>query len=275
MAVVYDTPAVPHHPRINWRAVFAGWLVATGIAGLLYVAGLAFGFAALDIRAADVPGKGLGIGTAIWVVLTWVVALFLGGMFASWFDGHDDDTAGTLHGVTVWGLSVTTTALWLALGLGSMHGGRHDDHGPAPMGMAAAAGGNNLVILKAEVDHLLPRDQRGGGDHAEDVVVGALLAGNVDTARTVLTASSSLDTTTVSGALDRLAPVVARAQAEAKDRADRLAHYTSMALWIVFFSGFLALIAAAVGGWAGTVHIHRIYHRRRYEGRPFRGGPAI
>src|ERR1700737_2299586 len=105
------------HASMRWGAIFGGWLVATGIASLMYVAGLALGFTAFDPYNAEATAKGIGMGTAIWVVLTWAVALFLGGMFASWFDGRSDQTIGTLHGVTVWGLSIAASGLLLALGL--------------------------------------------------------------------------------------------------------------------------------------------------------------
>jgi hypothetical protein len=104
------------HP-VRWSAVIAGWLVAVGIAYLLYVAGLAIGFAAFDPHNAEQTAKGFGIGTAIWVALTWAVSLFLGGMYASWFDGSPDETTGTLHGVAVWGLAVSATGLLIALGV--------------------------------------------------------------------------------------------------------------------------------------------------------------
>jgi hypothetical protein len=36
-------------------------------------------------------------------------------------------------------------------------------------------------------------------------------------------------------------------------------------MWIIFFSSLIALVAAAIGGWLGAGHIHRVYHLRRYE----------
>src|SRR5690349_7990493 len=104
-------------PVMRWGAIIGGWLVATGIASMLYVAGLAMGFTAFEPNNAEAAARGIGMGAAGWMVLTWVVSLFLGGMFASWFDGRSDPTMGALHGVTVWGLSVTASGLLLALGL--------------------------------------------------------------------------------------------------------------------------------------------------------------
>jgi len=39
---VFDTPA------LSFKAIFAGWFIATGIAALLYLAGLALGFSSFN-----------------------------------------------------------------------------------------------------------------------------------------------------------------------------------------------------------------------------------
>src|ERR1700676_2347529 len=103
------TTVVDTHPyaTMRWGAIIAGWLVATGIASLMYVAGLALGFSAFDPYNAAATAKGVGIGTAIWMVLTWAVSLFLGGMFASWFYGRPAQTAGSLDGRPGWEPSFT------------------------------------------------------------------------------------------------------------------------------------------------------------------------
>jgi hypothetical protein len=178
------TPSIPvvgvnSYASVRWSAIFAGWIVATGVATLMYVAGLAFGFSVFDPYNAAPSAKGVGIGTAIWIVLTWIVSSFLGGMFASWFDGNADQTVGTLHGVGVWGLAVTATVLFVTLSA------THVSQSGAAAGAAGAT--------------------------------------------------------------------------------DAAAHYAAMAMWVVFLSILLALIAAAAGGWLGAGHIHRVYHMRRYE----------
>ncbi len=120
-------------PRMRWGAIIGGWLVATGIASMLYVAGLALGFSALDPNNPETVAKGIGMGAAAWMVLTWAVSLFLGGMFASWFDGRSDATMGALHGVTVWGLSVAASGLLVVLGLGqAVQGGASLAGGTVP-----------------------------------------------------------------------------------------------------------------------------------------------
>src|SRR6202165_4991149 len=127
------------HASMRWSAIIGGWLVATGIASLMYVAALVIGFTAFDPYKAAATAKGIGTGTAIWMVLTWAVSLFLGGMSESWFDGRADQTVGSLHGVTVWGLSVAASGLLLAVGLTQfVQGGAAIVKGGAMVGAAAA-----------------------------------------------------------------------------------------------------------------------------------------
>ena len=259
------------HPSMKFRAVIAGWLVATGVAGLLYVAGLALGFSSFDAWNAASSSKGIGVGTAIWMIITWAAALFLGGMFASWFDGRNDDTMGALHGVTVWGLSVTMTALWLALGLGHSMSGRGGMMGMHTVGdsargsnPSAMAGGGAVAVLDANIAFQLTGREHDGSAP----IVAALIANHDDTASALLAADTGTTQASAAQALQRLSPQIGLARAEAKTTADRTAHYLAMTLWIAFVSSFLALLAAAVGGWLGASHIHRVYHLRKYPVRP-------
>jgi hypothetical protein len=121
MATVYSeqsaTVAVREHPVMRWGAIFAGWFVATGIAGLLYVFGVAVGFSAFDPRNTELAARGASSGAVVWMILTWGAALWIGGMVASWFDGRNDTEMGVVRGLTVWGLAITATGLLLATGI--------------------------------------------------------------------------------------------------------------------------------------------------------------
>jgi hypothetical protein len=101
---------------LNWSAIFGGWVVATAVAWLLYVLGVAVGFSSIDLSHAETATKAWGIGTRVWLVLTWAASLFMGGLFASWIDGKAHATFGLLNGVAVWGLATTISALLLSLG---------------------------------------------------------------------------------------------------------------------------------------------------------------
>ena len=259
-------------PPLCFKAIFAGWFIATGIAALLYVAGLALGFSSFNAWDAADSAKGIGIGTAIWMVLTWVTALFLGGMFASWFDGRNDDTIGAVHGLTVWGVSMVATAIWIAFGLSqsfttqgavaNLHASESATGGTASAPAAPAA----VMVLDANISRLLSvdgeRDRR-----LSTPVTAALIAGHDDTASALLAAENGATQADMATALAQLAPEIQAARRDAKVAADAAAHYAAMTLWIAFIAAFLALIAAALGGWLGAGRVHRVYHLRRYPGR--------
>lgn len=121
MATVYPQPVDPavvsEIPSMRWGAVFAGWFVATGIGVLLYAFGLAIGLSAFDPWNGASAARGSSAGAIVWMILTWGAALWVGGMFAGWFDGRNDTEMGVVRGLTVWGLSVTAAALLVATGL--------------------------------------------------------------------------------------------------------------------------------------------------------------
>jgi hypothetical protein len=264
---VFDTPP------LSFKAVFAGWFIATGIAALLYIAGMALGFSSFNAWDAAGSAKGIGIGTAIWMVLTWVAALFLGGMFASWFDGRNDDTIGAVHGLTVWGLSMVATAIWVAFGLSQAVTARgaianlHGSETGARTSASAPAMPAAVRILNANIARLVTPDGR--RDHARSApITAALVAGHQDTASALLAAENGASQADMTASLARLAPEIQAARREAKTAADAAAHYAAMTLWIAFISAFLAMLAAVLGGWLGAGHVHRVYHLRRYPGRP-------
>jgi hypothetical protein len=65
--------------------------------------------------------------------------------------------------------------------------------------------------------------------------------------------------------LQGLSAKVDKYKADVQAAADAAARYTATAMWIIFSSSLIALVAAAIGGWLGAGHIHRVYHLRRYE----------
>jgi len=288
--------AIVEYPRMSWGSIIAGWLVATGIASVMYVGGLAIGFSVLDPHDTAAVAKGIGVGTCLWLVLTWVVALFLGGLFASWADGHDDPTMGTVQGVTVWGLSIAASGLLLAIGMGgalssgaSLLNGATMSSGTAAVGASARAAGNadTANLLQAELvervsqQRMQPAVAASAPDQEADTrmpspwvgprtaraVTLALLGGHPDTAKALLRGNTRLSPPAVDGVIQGLAPQVEQARNELKSAADAAAHYSAVAMWILLAAVLLALLAAALGGYLGASHVHRVYHLRRYPRR--------
>ncbi len=280
------TPAVRRRfPAVRWSAIFCGWLVGSGIAWLMYILGLAAGFSAIDVSNLQNAAKGIGIGTGLWLLLTWAVSLFLGGMFAAWFDGKPDPVIGALHGIAVWALAMTVSVLLLASGTASvLQGGSSllkGAAGAAATGVSTAtqSGDETTGALQAEIKQQIAmgiaRSAQGGNnavnpaqvreamdqvDRATTTAIAAdLLRGNTDRAKARLAAETSLAPGEVDQIMQGLTQKSEQYKAQAREAADQAARYTAAAMWAIFVSCLIALIAAAIGGWVGASNIDRVY----------------
>ncbi len=116
-------PAVSSaHPRISWGAIFAGTVMAL-------VAQLAFSLLGLGIGASNAnpysanPVGGLGIGAAIWTLLSVLISLFTGGYVAGRLAGMPRAQDSMLHGLVTFGLTSLLGFYLLTSGLGALIGG--------------------------------------------------------------------------------------------------------------------------------------------------------
>jgi len=307
--VIAAPSTVARQPLMSGLSIVGGWLVAVGIAWLFYVFGLAVGFSAFDVSDSAVTAKGVGVGTAVWVILTWAVSLFLGGMFASWMDGRPDQTVGTLHGVAVWGWAMSITVLLAAFGSanllqggtsllrgGAGANGEQRSGADTPFGHATRALGaqvrravalnnvkpvtnpapGNASDASASAVPVAPTTAvaASGADtrpdnHAIDrettsEVAIDLLRGKPDDATARLAADAGLQPGEAASVIQGLSPQIEKYKADIKEATDQARRYTAAAMWAVFLSCLIALVAAALGGWVGAGHIHRVHDGRTY-----------
>lgn len=156
--------------RLSWGAILAGMFVATALHIVLALLGTAIGFAAWE------PGERvdtLGAGLGIWVVVSGIIALFIGGLITGRLAGILTRGDGALHGVVLWSVS-TILAAWLVMsGLGTVLGGAFGILGRATSaavgGMASGAGqlagqagGIDFGALQQEVERTLEQTQAPG-----------------------------------------------------------------------------------------------------------------
>jgi hypothetical protein len=120
--------------RLSWGAIFAGFIVATMIQITLSVLGVAVGFTTWDVGD---PARDLGVGLGIWIALSALISLFLGGTIAGRLAGVLTRGDGALHGVVVWGVATLVNLWLLATGAGVILGGAFDILGRT---VSAAAG---------------------------------------------------------------------------------------------------------------------------------------
>lgn len=205
--------------RVSWGAIFAGTVIALGTMILLGMMGSAIGFRAVDPAMANATG-GLGIGAAVWWILTSVISLGIGGYVAGQLSGIPDRTSASAHGAAVWGL-VTILTLWLAT---SALGSVFNTATSALSGAARAAG----TAATAATNPNSPVDI--SGQQLENQAEG-VIADVQQQARQLNTPEG-------------------REQAGqfAEDAADTIA----TAAWYAFFASLLALAAAAFAAIKGA-----------------------
>ena len=108
-------------PRIQWSAVFAGWVVGLALQMVLMLFGLGLGAWAIDFRENN-PAEGVPTGAAIWTGLSMLIAAFTGGYVTSRLSAMYRRSDGLYHGIVVWGVNwlvfawLTTTAMAAMIG---------------------------------------------------------------------------------------------------------------------------------------------------------------
>ncbi|MFD2935071.1 hypothetical protein [Spirosoma flavum] len=122
--VYEDRPArMDFMKRISWSAVFAGVLVAIVTQMLLTLLGLGIGLGTIDPLQERNPTAGLGIGSAIWYIISSLLSLFVGGWIAGRLASAPRLFDGIIHGVLTWCLVTLLTIYLLTTTLGSLIGG--------------------------------------------------------------------------------------------------------------------------------------------------------
>lgn len=211
--------------RVSWGAIFAGAVIALGTMFLLGLMGSAIGFRSVDPNAANAVG-GLGIGAAIWWIITSVVALAIGGYVAGRLSGIPDKRSSSAHGAAVWGV-VTIFTLWFAA---SAAGSIFNTATGALTGAVRAAGSVASTAAQTATAPNSPVDV--------DVSQTEIEAAAQDVIRDVRQQAQQIDTQELQN----------QAVAVADDATDAL----STAAWYAFFASLLGLAAAAIAAGAGA-----------------------
>ncbi len=133
MTDIHATSRGPHeaHTLVSWPAVIAGALVAIAVGAMLNLLGVALGAASLnpfDLSRGEAEGFSALAG--IWVALSNLVGLAVGGFVASRTAKYADHHRGLLLGLSVWALAFAA-ALFIA-------------------GMTTAGGVGNILTGAAE-----------------------------------------------------------------------------------------------------------------------------
>jgi MFS family permease len=101
-------------PRISWGAVIAGVILSLTVYLVMSVLGTAIGASLLSPMSSNAT-HGFGFGSGVWVIVTTVLAVFVG----SYFSGRCAPVLGWLHGLLTWAVMTLFVIYAMASFVGS------------------------------------------------------------------------------------------------------------------------------------------------------------
>lgn len=290
--------------RMSWGAVIGGVVSALGVAILLYALGLALGLDVV-VDPSD-PGslRSSGMFTSIWMLVTSLIALFVGGLVAGRGANALTHASATIHGLVMWGLT-TLAAVWLVLNVfGSVISG------VASVGKTAVEAGASAVAGGAEQAGQLAKQLGFDADTAlqpinqrlrqegkpeitaqqlqeatKDVAQNAVRTGRLDREQLVTaigqnTALSRADAQEVAGRVEqqwnegreKVSGTLSQAREKLETGTLKAADVTGKVFWGVFIALALGLASAIGGANVGIGRRQRLWVERPPEGgTPIRG----
>lgn len=133
--------------RISWGGIFAGLFLVLAIQLLLSTLGFGIGLSMVEPGQGGAPNAGtIGIGAAVWWVVTYLIALVAGGYAAARFAGVALRFDGALHGLVTWAFALMVTFYLLTTALGGVIGGAF-----SVVGGALSSAGQGLKAAAPEV----------------------------------------------------------------------------------------------------------------------------
>ena len=131
--------------RVSWGALFAGLVVSLVVMLMLSLLGLGIGLGTINPATEENPLGGVGTGAAIWLGLTALIALFLGGWTTAKLAGSVRGLNGVLHSIVMWGLVTIASFVLMTTAVGALIGG------------AASIVGKGLSVVGSGVAAVAPK----------------------------------------------------------------------------------------------------------------------
>ncbi len=277
--------------RVSWGAIFAGLFVTLAVQLMLTLLGTAIGAGSFDPLQEQNPGRGLGLGAAIWLGVTGLISVWVGACVAGRLSGGPTRSDGMLHGIVTWSASTLAMVLLLATGVSAILGGTAS---LVSRGMAennSQRGGQNggtgsiseqVKNLFPQAGALLPPTGRTEGRQVpgqltglaqQDSELAAALARmeknggaskatqDRDQVVNLLTTKHNMDQAQAQSLVNQwdqqYQQVQTQTEQKAREVGDKAARGVSQGALIGFGALLLGLLAAAWGGWAGTASLPR------------------
>ena len=126
--------------RISWSAIFAGIAITIGVSLLLALLGAGLGASSVKPLQESNPFEGLGRGAIIWMVISGIVASFLGGWTAGFGSGWlATRREALIHGAVTWAVTSLVAVSFITGAAGSLLAGGAGLLGQTISGGARAA----------------------------------------------------------------------------------------------------------------------------------------
>ena len=144
--------------RVSWGAIFAGTAIAMGLMVLFTTLGIGIGAASFDPLYDNESVGGFTTGGAIYIVITQLIALVIGGYVAARLAGIPRTPSALMHGAAVWAVSTLILAYMAVTGAGAAFGAASTVLGNA----AQAAISAGQAVLPDDIDLPSPADIASG-----------------------------------------------------------------------------------------------------------------
>jgi len=263
--------------RISWGAVIAGVVLALAIHMILSMLGLGIGLTTVEPATGGTPdATSLGIGAAVWWVVSSLIAAVAAGYVAARLAGVYNRRDGVLHGLVAWAAMILLSVWLLSSLAGSALGGAFNIMSNAVSGAANAvsqavpqvanAAGLSPEQVQQQVDDLLrsnnaPASREAAKDELVSIM-GRVLTGQQDVEQArqraveIVSQQAGIPPEEAQARIqqleDRATQMRQQAEETARQAAETTAHSLSSASLWSFGALALAAIAAAIGGAAGT-----------------------
>lgn len=296
MSTVLHTPETllvghssPERGRASISAVLVGAVVAVTVGVALTALGTAIGAGLVDATERSTPSAtSMTVGAGVWLLLSNLVGLFVGGMVAGRLSGGASAHDGGLHGLGVWGVAFLF-ALTVMGGLAGQVGGAVSSlvggaASSVATGVTAAAGSAvptmdpQAAVARIRAALTAPENPAQMNSEQRAAEMARLLANRVaqgefagtDRQRLgqLIAAEAGIP---VEDANRRIATYEAEAQRLAREgeeraraAADATAKAASLSAWWFFATMILGALAAWVGatrGWTGVTTVERVQVR--------------
>lgn len=267
---------------INWNSIISGVIFAVALSGIIYLLGSAIGVTVLDPYQLN-SINGLGYGTMAWILLTWCISLFGGGLLSGVLTHYREKSCSVLHGIIIWGICIILTFVVGTIGItGFFATGSQllkttpseivlnsSNQENSSLSDLSIRGVNVLALesdLKQQLKQVSSTSSNGeviiNSNKAQQainqlntdqvmLVANYLLAGNPDAAKNILALNTSLNEDEQNLIVNNLSDKIKQYQQNIQDYHNKIQNYTAAVLWTGVMSSFLGLLFAIFGGWMG------------------------